>query len=85
VQTFTALPNTSSKVLKDKLRESCCSQHVLTFEDIQDLKELRTKLGLDGIRKPTRAGGELMVRMASRLLGAGSGGSTWWLARRRGL
>ena len=26
VQAFTALPNTSSKVLKDKLGESCCSQ-----------------------------------------------------------
>ena len=30
-------------------------------------------MGLDGIRKPTRAAGEMMVRMASRLLGAGSG------------
>ena len=37
------------------------------------MKELRTKLGLDGIRKPTRAAGKLMVRIASRLLGAGSG------------
>jgi len=73
VLAFTALPNTSRQVLENNLSQSCCSQHVLTLEDFQDLKELRTKLGLDGIRKPTRAAGELMVRMASRLLGAGSG------------
>ena len=29
-------------------------------------------MGLDGLRKPTRTAGEMMVRRTSRLLGAGS-------------
>ena len=49
VQAFTALPNTTRKVLEDKLGQSCCLPWVLTKEDFQDPSVLRARLGLDNI------------------------------------
>ena len=49
VLAFTALPNTSKRVLADKLGPSCCMPWILTREDFQDPSVLRARLGLDNI------------------------------------
>ena len=73
VQAFTALPNTSRKVLEDKLGQSCCMPWVLTKEDFQDSSVLSAKLELDTIAEATTDALEVLCTMASRLLGPGSG------------
>jgi len=73
VQAFTALPNTTRKVLEERLGQTCCMPWVLTREDFQDLSMLRTKLGVDKILEATSAALEALCTMASRLVGSGSG------------
>ena len=73
VQAFTALPNTSRKVLEDKLGRSCCLPWVLTREDFEDSSVLRSKLGLETIAEATTDALEVLCTMAGRLLGPGSG------------
>ena len=73
VLAFTALPNTSHKVLEGQLGNSCCLTWVLCKEDLEQPELLRKRLRLNTIENASITGKKLLCTMASRLVGPGSG------------